>query len=112
MPEETLPALAFLNPHRPDCAFPYKGLASVGLALSICAGIRAELGVTLDMRSWLDLVALGTIADVAPLDGDNRLLVRAGLALLATGVRPGIRVLTEAARRSARLRAHRGGRVV
>jgi single-stranded-DNA-specific exonuclease len=100
VPEEALPAFAFLNPHRPDCAFPYKGLASVGLALSICAGIRAELGAALDMRPWLDLVALGTIADVAPLDGDNRLLVRAGLALLATGARPGIRVLTEAARQA------------
>jgi single-stranded-DNA-specific exonuclease len=98
VPEDALPVFAFLNPHRPDCAFPYKGLASVGLALSICAGIRAELGVTLDVRPWLDLVALGTIADVAPLDGDNRLLVRVGLALLATGGRPGIRVLAEAAR--------------
>jgi single-stranded-DNA-specific exonuclease len=100
VPEEALPAFAFLNPHRPDCAFPYKGLASVGLALSICAGIRAELGVVLDVRLWLDLVALGTIADVAPLDGDNRLLVRAGLSLLATGGRPGVRVLTEAARQA------------
>jgi single-stranded-DNA-specific exonuclease len=97
VPQEALPAFAFLNPHRPDCGFPYKGLASVGLALSICAGIRTALGVTLDVRLWLDLVALGTIADVAPLDGDNRLLVRAGLALLATGGRPGVRVLTEAA---------------
>jgi single-stranded-DNA-specific exonuclease len=101
VPEERLPAFAFLNPHRPDCEFPYKGLASVGLALSICAGIRAELKVALDVRVWLDLVALGTIADVAPLDGDNRLLVRAGLALLATGGRPGIRVLTESAQKAA-----------
>ncbi len=100
VPEEALPAFAFLNPHRPDCAFPYKGLASVGLALSICAAVRAELGVALDVRLWLDLVALGTIADVAPLDGDNRLLVRAGLALLATGGRPGFRVLTESARQT------------
>jgi single-stranded-DNA-specific exonuclease len=100
VPEEALPAFAFLNPHRPDCAFPYKGLASVGLALSICAGIRTELGVNLDVRRWLDLVALGTIADVAPLDGDNRLLVRAGLARLAAGGRPGVRVLTEAARQA------------
>src|ERR1700730_4052237 len=49
VPDAPLPALAFLNPHRPECRFAYKGLASVGLALSICAGVRAELGVSLDM---------------------------------------------------------------
>jgi single-stranded-DNA-specific exonuclease len=95
VPDEPLPALAFLNPHRPDCGFPYKGLASVGLALSICAAIRAELGVALDLRNWLDFVALGTIADVAPLTGDNRALVRAGLALMSKGTRPGTRALAE-----------------
>jgi single-stranded-DNA-specific exonuclease len=98
VPDDPLPALAFLNPHRPECGFPYKGLASVGLALSVGAGVRAELGVALDMRRWLDLVAIGTIGDVAPLDGDNRALVRAGLALLAKGARPGTRALAEIAR--------------
>jgi single-stranded-DNA-specific exonuclease len=97
VPDEPLPALAFLNPHRPDCAFPYKGLASCGLALSVAAAVRAELGVTLDLRPLLDLVALGTIADVAPLDGDNRALVRAGLFMLAQAGRPGIRALAELA---------------
>ena len=95
VPDAPLPALAFLNPHRPECGFAYKGLASVGLALSIGAGVRAELGVALDMRRWLDLVAIGTIGDVAPLDGDNRALVRAGLALLARGTRPGTRALAQ-----------------
>jgi single-stranded-DNA-specific exonuclease len=93
VPEAPLPALAFLNPHRPDCGFLYKGLASVGLALSIAAGVRAELGAELDLRRWLDFVAIGTIGDVAPLDGDNRALVRAGLALIARGGRPGTRAL-------------------
>jgi single-stranded-DNA-specific exonuclease len=97
VPDVPLPALAFLNPHRPGCGFSYKGLASVGLALSVAAGVRAELGVTLDMRPWLDLVAIGTIGDVAPLDGDNRPLVRAGLAVLARGARPGTRALAEIA---------------
>jgi len=97
VPEETLPAFAFLNPHRPDCPFPYKGLASCGLALSVAAGVRAELATNLDVRPWLDLVALGTVADVAPLDGDNRALVRAGLAALAAGGRPGVRALAEIA---------------
>ena len=87
VPEEPLPVLAFLNPHRPECGFPYKGLASCGLALSLGAAVRAKLGVDLDLRRWLDLVAIGTIADVAPLDGDNRALVRAGLRALERGAR-------------------------
>ncbi|MEP7049798.1 MAG: single-stranded-DNA-specific exonuclease RecJ [Pseudomonadota bacterium] len=98
VPEEALPALAFLNPHRPECAFPYKGLASCGLALSIGAALRTALGKELDLRRWLDLVAIGTIADVAPLDGDNRALVRAGLRVLGEARRPGIKALFELAK--------------
>lgn len=97
VPAEPLPAIAFLNPHRPECNFPYKGMASCGLALSIAAGLRSELGVKLDVRDWLDLVAIGTIADVAPLDGDNRALVRAGLQKLREAARPGVRALLEVA---------------
>ncbi len=93
VPAEPLPAVAFLNPHRPECGFPYKGLASCGLALSTLAALRKELGVKLDVRKWLDLVAIGTIADVAPLTSDNRVLVRAGLAVLAATPRPGLRAL-------------------
>jgi single-stranded-DNA-specific exonuclease len=98
VPDEPLDAVAFLNPHRPECGFPYKGLASCGLALSVAAGVRALLGVELDLRPLLDLVAIGTIADVAPLDGDNRPLVRAGLAAIAQSRRPGIRALAENAK--------------
>jgi single-stranded-DNA-specific exonuclease len=97
VPDEPLPALAFLNPHRPDCGFPYKGLASCGLALSIGAALRAALGAKLDLRELLDLVAIGTVADVAPLDGDNRALVRAGLGVLRSAKRPGVRALLELA---------------
>jgi single-stranded-DNA-specific exonuclease len=100
VPDEPLPVLAFLNPHRPECGFPYKGLASCGLALSIGAALRSVLGKELDLRRWLDLVAIGTIADVAPLDGDNRALVRAGLAALARATRPGVRALLELAKLS------------
>ncbi|MCU0682341.1 MAG: single-stranded-DNA-specific exonuclease RecJ [Polyangiaceae bacterium] len=95
VPAEPLPALAFLNPHRPECGFPYKGLASCGLALSVLAAVRAEQKTSLDLRTYLDLVAVGTIADVAPLDGDNRALVRAGLGIIASGARPGLRALAE-----------------
>lgn len=98
VPKETLPADAFLNPHRPDCGFPYKGLASVGLVFSLIAAVRARLGVKLDVRPLLDLVALGTIADVAPLDGDNRALVRFGLGLLSDQSRPGVAALAELAK--------------
>jgi single-stranded-DNA-specific exonuclease len=98
VPEERLPALAFLNPHRPECGFQYKGLASCGLVLSLGAAVRLSLGRKLDMRAWLDLVAIGTIADVAPLDGDNRALVRAGLAALGAPRRPGLRALLRQAK--------------
>ncbi|UQA55869.1 single-stranded-DNA-specific exonuclease RecJ [Polyangium aurulentum] len=98
VPDEPLPALAFLNPHRPECGFPFKGLASCGLALSLGAAVRRALGAQLDMRTWLDLVAIGTVADVAPLVGDNRALVRAGLAVLSQGARPGLRALAELAK--------------
>lgn len=98
VPEETLPVLAFLNPHQPGCEFPFKGMASCGLVFSIAAALRKRLGVELDIRRWLDLVALGTIADVAPLQGDNRALVRGGLALISRGQRPGMRALLELAK--------------
>lgn len=99
VPEEPLPALAFLNPHRPECAFPYKHMTSAGLALSLGAAVRAAVGQRVDLRGWLDLVALGTVADVGVLDGDNRRLVRAGLRVLAApDGRPGIAALREAAR--------------
>jgi single-stranded-DNA-specific exonuclease len=98
VPERPLPALGFLNPHRPGCGFPYKGLASCGLALSVAAALRKELGVELDLRYWLDLVAVGTVADVAPLDGDNRALVRAGLGVISNAQRPGMQALLEIAK--------------
>lgn len=98
VPDAPLPARAFINPHRPECGFAYKGLASCGLALSIGAALRGALDPKLDLRRYLDLVAIGTIADVAPLDGDNRPLVRAGLEMLRRAERPGVRALLEYAK--------------
>ena len=97
VPEEALPALAFLNPHRPECGFGFKGLCSAGLAFSLGAAVRAEIGARLDLRGWLDLVAIGTIADLAPLIGDNRRLVRAGLKRLSSpNGRPALRAMLQA----------------
>lgn len=98
VPEEPLPALAFLNPHRPECPFAYKGLASCGLVLSVAGELRRITGAKFDLRDYLDLVAIGTIADVAPLTGDNRALVRAGLAAIERAERPGLRALMRRAR--------------
>ena len=88
------PGLALVNPQRPDCGHPYKGLASVGLAFYLVARLRRFLDgagrPAPDPRPSLDLVALGTIADVAPLEGDNRVLAAAGLRELAETTRPGL----------------------
>ncbi|MBI4702929.1 MAG: single-stranded-DNA-specific exonuclease RecJ [Deltaproteobacteria bacterium] len=93
VPDAPLPAVAFLNPCRPDCGFPYKGMASCGLALSLAAELRKQVGRELDLRPLLDLVAIGTVADVAPLDGDNRVLVKVGLDVLGAGGRAGLGAL-------------------
>ncbi len=98
VPETPLPAVAFLNPRRPDCGFAFKHLASCGLVLSVAGALRSALGATLDLRNWLDLVAIGTVADVMPLLGDNRAMVKAGLRLLGEGSRPGLLALLAQAR--------------
>ena len=91
------PGLALVNPHHPHCGHPYKGLASVGLAFYLVARLRRFLEdhgqQGPDPRASLDLVALGTIADVAPLDGDNRVLASMGLRQLNDTARPGLREL-------------------
>ncbi len=90
VPLEPLPVCAFLNPHQAGCPFPFKYLASCGLALNLMAGVRTALGVTYDLRQWLDVVAIGTIGDVAPLQSDNRVLVRHGLDRLLASKHPGL----------------------
>ena len=94
---EEWPGLALVNPHQPSCGHPYKGLASVGLAFYLVARLRRFLEGKgregPDPRTTLDLVALGTIADVAPLDGDNRILASMGLRELNDTSRPGLRKL-------------------
>jgi len=113
LPGETLPAAeAIVNPNLSDSAFPSRSLAGVGVAFYLMLALRAHLR----QQSWfsdgrsepnlaelLDLVALGTVADVVPLDANNRILVWQGLSRIRAGkCRAGIRALLEIANRDAR----------
>lgn len=94
-PAETLPpALAVVNPNRIDCAYPNKGLCGTGVAYRLCESLAKEKGIDPeDLYSSLDLVALATIADVVPLNQENRTLVRYGLKALAQTKLPGLRAI-------------------
>lgn len=92
------PAFAVLNPKRPGCQSPDKDLAAVGVAFKLALALTRAMGGNENMvLAMLDLVALATIADVAPLRGENRVLVRYGLKLLNDQQRPGIRAMVRAA---------------
>ena len=97
------PAYAVLNPHRPDGTYPEKRLCGVGVAFKLCHALLIARGeaeaekVPARLLPLLDLVALGTVADVAPLAGENRWLVQQGLDLLSRESRPGIAALKEVA---------------
>ena len=102
-PEELPRADAVINPHRKDCAFPDKGLCAAGLAFYLVIGLRARLretgwfagGADPDIRRYLDIVTLGTIADMVPLRGVNRTLIRRGLSELSASTRPGVLALKQ-----------------
>lgn len=107
LPGPELPeAVAVVNPNQHGCEFPSKNLAGVGViwyVLSATRRVLADAGWFADRAEpnpaqWLDLVALGTIADVVPLDKNNRILVQQGLARMRTGhLRPGLRALAKVA---------------
>ncbi|RJR41372.1 MAG: single-stranded-DNA-specific exonuclease RecJ [Deltaproteobacteria bacterium] len=105
LPPELPPALAVVNPKRGGEDYPFGDLAGVGVALLLALGVRANLRESgwfkkrpePNLRSYLDLVALGTAADVAPMQGENRILVREGLKVLEESRRPGLVALKEAA---------------
>jgi len=102
VPTERPPALAVLNPHQADCEFPFKGLSGAGVVFYLLMGVRMELrerGVKAlpDLRRYLDLVALGTVADVMPLREENRVFVKYGLRELDRSSRPGVAALKEVA---------------
>lgn len=92
-------AAAIVNPHRPDSSYPFPQLCGVGVAFKVCEGVVSEMGFPLDKfrRAYLDIVALGTIADVMPLVDENRVLVRHGLPLLAETRRAGLKALLKVA---------------
>lgn len=88
------PATAILNPRRPDCSYPFKDLCGAGIAFKLLQALFGP-GASEELLPFLDLVALGTIADLVPLLGENRILVTHGLTQLASTDRPGIRALAE-----------------
>jgi len=92
VPDGLPPATALLNPKRDDAGYPEKGLCTAGLTFKV---IQALTGTV--PADGLDLVAMGTVADVCPLMGENRFMVKEGLKQLTEGQRPGIRALKEAA---------------
>lgn len=108
LPGATLPDALIVNPNQPGCEFPSKHLAGVGVMFYVLLALRAELlsrGVLNEqtkpnLGELLDLVALGTVADVVKLDANNRLLVAQGLKRMRDGrARPGIAALFTAASR-------------
>ncbi|MCG9701793.1 single-stranded-DNA-specific exonuclease RecJ [Vibrio natriegens] len=114
LPGQVLPDVdAMVNPNLESCAFPSKALAGVGVAfylmMALCVHMRklswfAEQGMQEPkLMELIDLVALGTVADVVPLDENNRILVHQGLQRIRAGkARPGIQALIEVAKRDAR----------
>ncbi len=111
LPGPELPAAdAIVNPNQPGCEFPSKALAGVGVMFYVLLALRARLrelnwfaerGLNEpNLAELLDLVALGSVADVVPLDANNRILVHQGLARIRAGrARPGLRAVLEVAGR-------------
>lgn len=105
----TLPAaVSVINPHRADCMRGSEMLCAVGVTFNLCLAVRRRLREDgwfttsrpePDLKDALDLVALGTVADVVPLVGENRVLVHNGLRALRMGKRPGMRALVDVARK-------------
>lgn len=98
-PSEELPeAVAVVSPSRRDSEYPFRGLAGVGVALKLLQALHRSRDRDPEaLNRHLDLVALGTIADVVPLRDENRVLARAGLAALERTRKPGLRALMDAA---------------
>jgi single-stranded-DNA-specific exonuclease len=97
-PEGTLPpALAVINPKRADCTYPDKNLAGVGVALKLVQALCARAGKSKWLPAFVKIAAIGTLADVVPLVGENRVIAKLGLGSLSSGRHTvGLRALLEA----------------
>ncbi len=96
--EELPKAVAVINAHREDDTYPFKGLCGTGTAFKLVEALieRGAFSLPVGWEKWLlDLVALATVADMVPLSGENRALVRWGLQVLCLGRRPGLKALFE-----------------
>lgn len=94
LPEDRLPpACAILNPRRPDCPYPEKNLSGVGVAFKLAQALLGERLTERALRSYLKVVAIGTIADVVPLTGENRVIAHFGLAGLREPAQAGLESL-------------------
>jgi single-stranded-DNA-specific exonuclease len=94
LPPELLPeAAAVLNPKQVGCEYPFKDLAGVGVAFKLCCELLRRSGKKMAISSLLKIAAIGTVADVAPLVGENRTIASLGLAGLADPRNPGLRAL-------------------
>ena len=100
VPAEAPDADAFINPQRPDCSYPFKGICGTGVAFKLVQALKGQEGA--QPRHLLDLVALATVADVVPLVDENRVLVQLGLQELGRSRREGLAALLEVAGRSGR----------
>lgn len=89
------PALAVLNPNQSGCAYPDKNLAGVGVAFKLIHALLRARGKEKLVKGFLKVVAIGTVADVAPLVGENRAIVALGLADLPKATNPGLRALMD-----------------
>jgi single-stranded-DNA-specific exonuclease len=88
------PADVFVNPHQDGCGFADRSLCAAGLAWYLCVALKKKLGITtVDPREYLDLACLGTICDMVPLIGANRVIAKRGLELLSGTRRIGLRSL-------------------
>ncbi len=92
-PAELPPAAAVINPKRHDCNYPFRELAGVGVAYKFALALLEKQACPVDPGEYLDLVCLGTVADIVPLYGENRILVKHGLDKLARFERPGLKAL-------------------
>jgi single-stranded-DNA-specific exonuclease len=93
VPDELPAGAVVVNPRQPGCAYPYKELAAAGVALKIAVALAARAGVRIPTESLLRVACLGTIADVVPLSGENRVIAAAGLKALASARAPGLTAL-------------------